>query len=59
MRVREVVGGKGGDVLVGVGRAGAGADACAAKCWAMGEARESLPVAGGERRAVAEAASPM
>ena len=49
------------DVLGGGGRAGAGKSACVAKCWAMGEARESSPVvdSGGERQAIAEAASPM
>ena len=47
--VREVVGEE-EDVLGGVwpcGRAGAGKSACVAKCWAMGEARESSPVVGG------------
>ena len=48
-----------GDMLVGVGRAGADANARAAKCWAMGEARSGLTCCRGERRAVVEAASPL
>ena len=61
--VREVVGEE-EDVLGGVGRAGVRVRAralCVAKCWVMGEARESSPVvdSGGERQAIAEAASPM